>query len=672
MALVDLLPGLGGFAEREVCAYLDAPGLRGDWWRTLPVDASVRVLEQSQPWERIAELVLVHGPMQPFGVIAPILLYADSSPRLSRWPRRVVVALRSEGLDWQGLIRMSAGDLLARPALDRADVLGIVAGTLREAYDLGIAAARSLTYPGVSIPRPARPPGSRHPTTGVPVAAVEPPGGLVEVLNAFLSTWSGRERHVAAARLFVYPPPTLESVALGLGVTRERVRQIQRRCVVRLERWAMGPGGPLVAAHVVELSGRLGTVARLTDLIEAHPRHREPIPVLGGRVPLWAVVAALLPHRIGDGWLTVDAPAIAQTRTRQRLQALCAQGAVPWSAIEEAVRAGGVFPGASAAWLERIPQVRRFGARGVWWGPTVNDKAEAVLALEGTSLTLERIVELVGDDYAVSSVGNQLQSDERFMRTDRHLYGLRRWDVEEYLGIRDMIELEVRRNGGELRVEDAVASLTGRFDVSESSVRAYAAGPNFERHRPGWVRMAPSGPGIAPVAYRPRRAVSHTQRCFRHDDGQWWYRVDVREMHLRGCGFPVPNAFAAHAGMAPGSRVVLAHDEGEVRVTWRSQPCVGSLRSLMFAFGVRVGDHVFVSMDEGRLSARLTRAATPGLSCARRALRLVGAGDRVPEEEAAAFVAQALGLARGAPLAAILARLSQRRDHDVAGLLARG
>jgi len=669
MALVDLLPGLGGFAEREVCAYLDAPGLRGDWWRTLPVDASTRMLAQPRPWERIAELVVAHGPTQPFGVIAPILLYADSSPRLSRWPRRVVVALRSEGLDWQGLIRMSAGDLLARPALEREDVVGIVAGTLREGYDLGVAAARSLTYPGVSIPRPLRSPASGYPIAGAPVVGVDPPGGLVEVLNAFLATWSERERHVAGERLFVYPPPTLESVAAGLGVTRERVRQIQRRCVVRLERWAIGPGGPLLAAHVVELATRLGSVARLTDLIDAHPRHREPIPVLGGRVPLWAVVAALLPHRIGDGWLTVETPAAAEAETRHRLRALCARGAVPWSAVEEAVREGGVFPGAITQWLERVPQVRRFGDRGVWWGPTVNDKAEAVLTLEGTSLTLERIVRLVGDDYAVSSVGNQLQSDERFMRTDRHLYGLRSWDVEEYLGIREMIEIEVRRNGGELRVDDAVASLTGRFDVSESSVRAYAAGPTFERHRPGWVRIAPTGPGIAPIPYTPRRAVSHTQRCFHHD-GRWWYRVDVREMHLRGCGFPIPNAFAAHAGMAPGGRVVLAHDEGEVRVTWRSQPCVGSLRSLMFVLRVRVGDHMFVSMDEGRLSARLVRAAPLELARVRRALRLVGSHDQVPAGEATAHVARALGLPETTPLAAIVARLIQRRDRDIAELLA--
>ncbi len=145
----------------------------------------------------------------------------------------------------------------------------------------------------------------------------------------------------------------------------------------------------------------------------------------------------------------------------------------------------------------------------------MNDKAEAVLAVAGTPLTPEEIQTRIGEDYSLVGIRNQLTADERFLRLDRNKYGLARWGGEEYLGIREMIAREIVKAGGEASVNTIVASLTSRYEVSESSVRAYAGGPGFERTQRGWIRVA----GAEPADYQPRRDVSNTRRCFRSRDG---------------------------------------------------------------------------------------------------------------------------------------------------------
>ncbi|MFI6583835.1 sigma factor-like helix-turn-helix DNA-binding protein [Embleya sp. NPDC050493] len=668
MTLVDLLPGLSTFPEEEVGARLNVAGLPRDWWRTLPPADFAQVVDEPGFWIRVAELVVDYGSAYPLTRLAPLLADANSVPHTARWPRAVVIALRRERLDWRGLVAMSPGELLARPRLRRTDVVGIVAGALREAHDRGAPVAWTADPVNHGAPKSEPSPDpARTPPTPEP-ASTESRFDIVACVTAFTDTWTQRETRVAVDRLFAHPPATLEAIAQDIGITREGVRQIQKKCRARLEDWAFGGGNPQLASYVAKLAARLGPIARVRDLIEADERHRTPIDSLRG-IPLWRVPAALLPHRMTDEWLTHDTLADAEDATRRALREICADGAVPWSEVENATRRCGVYEDALADWLDRLPQIRRFDTQGVWWGSSINDKAEAVLTLRNVPLTAEQIIELVNGDYAFSSVCNQLQADERFMRTDRLHYGLRRWDLEEYLGIREMIERELRTRGGAARIDAVVESLTSRFDISENSVRAYATGPSFDRYQPGWIRLPRTDASTSAPAYKPRRDVSTTQRCFRDREQRWWHRIDLNGDHLRGSGFPVPTGFAAHLGLVPGARRTLTHDAGEVTVVWRNQPCFGSMRPLLLDLNAAEGDHLFVIPSGDRLLTRHIRPVEDDLPPLQRAVRLVGWTTRVPDAQALPIIASRIGLPATTPLAAVLARLGERRDKDLIDLL---
>ncbi|MFC7647825.1 hypothetical protein ACFQX6_50545 [Streptosporangium lutulentum] len=220
----------------------------------------------------------------------------------------------------------------------------------------------------------------------------------------------------------------------------------------------------------------------------------------------------------------------------------------------------GIREDVAERWLIAVPQLRVLEDHVVPWPRSVNDKAQAVLAVAGNPLTPEEIQERIGEDYSLVGIRNQLTADDRFLRVDRNKYGLSRWGGEQYLGIREMIVREIERSSGEASVNTIVTNLTARYDVSESSVRAYAGGPGFERTQRGWIRVA----GAEQADYHPRRDVSSTRRCFRSRDGRWWHRVDVNAEHLRGSGSPLPTGFAAHLGMAPGGQLTASTPPG----TW--------------------------------------------------------------------------------------------------------
>ncbi|MFC7592758.1 hypothetical protein ACFQYP_60400 [Nonomuraea antimicrobica] len=168
----------------------------------------------------------------------------------------------------------------------------------------------------------------------------------------------------------------------------------------------------------------------------------------------------------------------------------------------------GVREDVAERWILAVPQLRVLGQHVVPWPRSVNEKAEAVLAVAGAPLSPEEIQERIGEDYSLVGIRNQLTADDRFRRVDRNKYGLTRWGGDEYLGIREMIAREIERAGGEASVSTIVANLTSRYEVSESSVRAYSGGPGFERTQRGWIRVA----GTSPSGRWSRTSRARTSR----------------------------------------------------------------------------------------------------------------------------------------------------------------
>ncbi|MFE2830487.1 hypothetical protein [Streptomyces mirabilis] len=115
------------------------------------------------------------------------------------------------------------------------------------------------------------------------------------------------------------------------------------------------------------------------------------------------------------------------------------------------------------------------------------DRALAVLEELGHPLDWPLLVDRMGAGVNVRSLKNALSKDDRFVRSDVNSWALAQWGLRPYTSIKELIEQEVDRAGGEIPTEELVALLTREFTIAAASVRVCASSPPFTA-RNGVVR----------------------------------------------------------------------------------------------------------------------------------------------------------------------------------------
>ncbi|GAP46088.1 uncharacterized protein SAZU_0823 [Streptomyces azureus] len=701
IALADLLPALRWGDPRRLGPLMEDPRLPGTWWNDTSLVDVTATIGAEEVAHRAAQALRAYWPHLTLGVALPNLCFCpegqetdlrvtieqaasdvgveEEDEAVARLVRPLLrpfliggrnlmeptaTASRAESPAEPNLDIHALANMLARllPA-DTPSAIRAAVDSLR-AWDQGRSEKESSTPDSDTKEQVEATSGRKAGPTAAPALLEEP----LNALESLISDWGERQLAVAAGRTFGQNRISLENLGEQFGVSRERARQIQVELEKKLQLWLHSDSGRPFLSHLLAVQDLLGPVATEAELRQLHPGHELTVPALG--LPLWQLTASLLPDRTWtSGWLVEGNLDERIEQTRAELTRLCGESAPTWAEAVELLRQLGIHETAAEEWLLVVKGFRVTEGHLLPWGRSVNDRAEAVLMLVGRPLAMEDLLTRLDDGTALASLRNQIQSDDRFMRRDRDLYGLRRWGGVEYLGIREMIIRELESAGGEAKSEDIVTTLCSQFDVSDRSVRAYLAAPEFERFKRGWVRVA-AHTETGTADYQPRRDVAQTRRCFQTGQGTWWYRLDVNGEHLRGSGFTIPAGFAAHLGLAPGGRLELSHDVGDIQLVWRNQPTCGSLRPLLETMGAVEGDHVFVAAKDGHLKAlRLAEEPGTNLTDTQRALRLMALSGQVTEKDMPAVLGRRIGLADATTMDEVLAHLRVRGDKDILELL---
>jgi hypothetical protein len=444
---------------------------------------------------------------------------------------------------------------------------------------------------------------------------------------------------------------TLESIGVELGVTRERVRQIEKIAKVKLETALSQPAYRSIGVAAKRFRLRFGSAVPEADLLS---EFEQSPPGILDRL----ILHVAGPYVLRNGWFSIREVTPLTDLVRNSFLAVATRGVASTDELRAALDEHDVR-------LERVDRLleavglRRFDEQVVDWTGSLGEKSALVLRVHGTPMRLDELVEQVRPNNP-RSLGAQLNSTSGILRTGLKRYGLVEWDLDAFEGTAG--EMCRHLQSGPRQVADLARELSEEFGISEASVKMLAG-----RH-PQFL-LEGSAVQIRPAdqPYLPQSSLENSRGCFLVD-GVWALKIVVDHDAIRGSGRQIPEAFALHLGLQPLEKSKVESPVGPISLGWGQHPSIGSVRSLVIETGAKQGDLMFVkrirpsAVDVKLVAAADERGTEELLRSA------IGAGT---EDSLEQVLADALGL-RGTvnhSFAEERAALAARREDDLIRLL---
>ncbi len=311
-----------------------------------------------------------------------------------------------------------------------------------------------------------------------------------------------REREIITRRFGLYDrKETLEQIGELLGITRERVRQLEKAILIRLK--IAGEEGKIPAVQTVEKTiirelsemGRIATVADLTDVLLKN----KSTPLTRARI---AFVAALAPRLtvIDENDNYKSAVAVAEVGDEKKIR----------GKVDEVVAA--VKKHGQPLTIEQLhdqlnydhpSQVRALASvskhlsnlKDMWglnkW-PTVNpknirDKIYVILAENGKPMHFSEIANSIKDssfsrkNVTTQAIHNELIKDKRFVLIGRGIYALDSWGYSKGT-VADTIADILRKSPEPLHRDEIVKRVLKSRQVKETTILLnLQSKPQFKR-----------------------------------------------------------------------------------------------------------------------------------------------------------------------------------------------
>ena len=309
------------------------------------------------------------------------------------------------------------------------------------------------------------------------------------VQDILASVERDREREIVARRFGLFDRrETLEQIGELLGITRERVRQLEKSVVARFKVSAEQGQLPHIKEVETALSEQLtsmGNAARITDLsakvtAENSKTDQSRVVFLATLCPNLAVVDEDDNFYQAVGLASVRDAAAMKADITKLTDAIAKVGEPV--AIAEAAKAAKLADAKQAEALATIS--KNLATLNGRWGlvkwPMVNpknirDKIYVILKAKGAHMHFNEIADSIKKsdfkrkDVTTQAIHNELIKDKRFVLIGRGIYALKEWGYQKGT-VADIIS-EVLREAGEPLHRDEIVRrvLKSRF-VKETTI----------------------------------------------------------------------------------------------------------------------------------------------------------------------------------------------------------
>ena len=321
------------------------------------------------------------------------------------------------------------------------------------------------------------------------------------VQDILASVERDREREIVARRFGLFDRrETLEQIGELLGITRERVRQLEKSVIARFK--VSAEQGQLL--HIKEVEAVLGdhlkqmvTVACVTDLstkvtAENSKTDQSRVVFLAALCPNLAVIEEddNFYQAVGLGTIR-DAAAVKADVAR--LTEAIKQAGEP-VAIADAAKAAKISDARAAEALASIS--KKLATLNDRWGlikwPMVNpknirDKIYVILKQNGRHMHFNQIADAIKQsefkrkDVTTQAIHNELIKDKRFVLIGRGIYALKEWGYAKGT-VADIITDVLKKAGEPLHRDEIVRRVLKSRFVKETTILLNLQGkPQFKR-----------------------------------------------------------------------------------------------------------------------------------------------------------------------------------------------
>jgi len=297
-----------------------------------------------------------------------------------------------------------------------------------------------------------------------------------------------REREIIARRFGLYDrKETLEQVGELLGITRERVRQLEKAIMIRL---SLAAEENLAQLHAIEKALvrhliDLGRVARITELSkratkENTERDRAHIAFIATLAPRLSVVEENDRYHYTIGLSEYHDEAQIKKRIDEVVKTIKELGQ-PVSIEDLHLKLSFDHPDhirALAASSKSLANLKDKWGLTQW--PTVNpknirDKIFVILQENGKPMHFNDIAKSIKDsdfrrkDVTTQAIHNELIKDGRFVLIGRGIYALKDWGYDKGT-VADIITEVLKKEGGPLHRDEIVRRVLKHRQVKETTI----------------------------------------------------------------------------------------------------------------------------------------------------------------------------------------------------------